>query len=62
MTDCALLRDHGLPRRTRRIGLSDFCKFWRYDAAFIYFWTRGALGAAVARMFGKKVIFTGGVR
>lgn len=39
----------------------DFLYFWKYDIAFIYFWTRGVIPAIISKIFGKKVIFTGGV-
>lgn len=41
--------------------LVDFLFFWKYDFAFIYFYRFGLFGAIVARMFGKKVFFTGGI-
>lgn len=31
-----------------------------YDAVFIYFWTWGALVGLIARLLGKRVVFTGG--
>lgn len=41
--------------------LFDFMKFWNYDIAFIYFYRYGIFGAIIARFFGKRVFFTGGI-
>ena len=38
-----------------------FLKFWSYDYAFIYFWTKGLIPAVISKLFWKKVIFTGGI-
>jgi glycosyltransferase involved in cell wall biosynthesis len=35
--------------------------FWKYDFAFIYFYRLGLIPAIFARLFSKKVIFTGGI-
>lgn len=39
----------------------EFFKFWNYDIAFIYFWSKGLLPAFISRIFFKKVMFTGGI-
>lgn len=41
--------------------ITDFLYFWRYDTAFIYFYKIGLFSAIIARLFGKKVYFTGGI-
>lgn len=41
--------------------IKDFLKFWRYDIAFIYFWTKGLIPAIISKIFFKKVLFTGGI-
>ena len=41
--------------------LFDFLKFWKYDIAFIYFYRYGVIGALIARLFGKRIFFTGGI-
>ena len=40
--------------------IADAFMMWRYDIAFIYFWTWGAFVGLIARGLGRKVIFTGG--
>lgn len=35
--------------------------FWKYDIAFIYFYRYGLIAALFAKLFGKKVLFTGGI-
>jgi glycosyltransferase involved in cell wall biosynthesis len=39
----------------------DFCFFWKYDIAFIYFYRLGLLPAILSNLFFKKVYFTGGI-
>jgi glycosyltransferase involved in cell wall biosynthesis len=39
----------------------DFLAFWRYDVAFLYFYRYSLIPAILARMFGKKVFFSGGI-
>lgn len=59
-TDIKLLRGLGY-----KVILSkhwyDFLFFWRYDIAFIYFYRFGLLPAAIARLYFKRVFFTGGI-
>lgn len=38
-----------------------FFQFWKYDLAIIYFFRYGLFSAIIARLLGKKVIFTGGI-
>jgi len=58
--DISILKDLGY-----RVKLSnsilDFFLFWKYDIAFIYFYRYGLLPAFISKLFGKKVIFTGGI-
>lgn len=39
----------------------DFICFWRYSVAFIYFYRYGLFAAAIAKLLGKRVYFTGGI-
>jgi glycosyltransferase involved in cell wall biosynthesis len=39
----------------------DFLRIFNYDCAFIYFFRKGVLPAIMARLFFKKVYFTGGI-
>jgi glycosyltransferase involved in cell wall biosynthesis len=39
----------------------DFFAFWKYDCAFIYFYRFGLIPAVLARIFFKRVYFTGGI-
>ena len=39
----------------------DFLCFWRYSVAFIYFYRYGFFAALWAKLFRKKVFFTGGI-
>lgn len=39
----------------------DFCFFWKYDIAFIYFYKFGLFPAVLSMLFHKKVFFTGGI-
>ena len=41
--------------------ISGALKFWKYDIAFLYFYRYSLFVALIARLFGKKVIFTGGI-
>ncbi|RTY66260.1 glycosyltransferase [Flavobacterium bomense] len=38
-----------------------FLKFWKYDVAFLYFYKKSLIPALFARLFFKKVIYTGGI-
>lgn len=59
-TDIHILRDLGC-----KVSLSrhfyDFFAVWKYDIAFIYFYRYGFLAGLLARLLGKKVLFTGGI-
>jgi len=44
---------------TNHIG--KFCLFWKYDIAFLYFYKWALLPAILAKIFSKKVYFTGGI-
>lgn len=35
-------------------------QFWKYDVMFAYFWKKSFVPAAIARLLGKRVVFTGG--
>jgi glycosyltransferase involved in cell wall biosynthesis len=59
-TDISILIDIGLEVNLTN-SFKDFLKFWQYDIAFIYFWTKGLIPAIIGRCFLKKVIFTGGI-
>lgn len=39
----------------------DFCFFWKYDIAFIYFYRFGLFPAILSKLFFRKVYFTGGI-
>lgn len=41
--------------------LSSFLKFRNYDIAFIYFYRKGFVAGLIARIFNKRVFFTGGI-
>jgi glycosyltransferase involved in cell wall biosynthesis len=58
-TDIQILQDLGLTVYLTN-SFMDFLKFWQYDIAFIYFWTKGLVPAIISKIFRKKVIFTGG--
>ncbi|MCX5849973.1 MAG: glycosyltransferase [Deltaproteobacteria bacterium] len=57
--DIILLREMGYDVKLSKSFLN-FFRFWTYDIAFIYFYRAGLLPAMIARLFFKKVIFTGG--
>jgi len=59
-TDIQILQDLGLSVNLTN-SFNDFLKFWQYDIAFIYFWTKGIVPAIIGKIFRKKVIFTGGL-
>ncbi len=40
--------------------IADALFFWRYDVAYIYFWTWGAFVGLIARLFSKQVVFVSG--
>jgi len=59
-TDITILKDLGY-----NVALSnsmvDYLCFWKYDIAFIYFYRYGLIPAMLAKLFFKKVVFTGGI-
>ena len=59
-TDICILRDLGYQVILSNSVFS-FLKFWEYDIAFIYFYRYGLLPAIFAKLFVKKVLFTGGI-
>lgn len=59
-TDIDILTDLGFEVNVSN-KISDFLSFWKYDIAFIYFYKYGFFVSAIARLFGKKVYFTGGI-
>jgi len=59
-TDISILQNLGF-KVTLSNSFKDFFKFWQYDIAFIYFWTKGLVPAFISKIFNKKVIFTGGI-
>lgn len=58
--DVDILTDLGYQVTTSN-KISDFLKCSRYDIAYIYFYRYGLFGAILAKLFGKKVYFTGGI-
>lgn len=59
-TDICILRDLGFNVKLSN-SIIDFLLFWKYDLAFIYFYRYGLLPAIIAKLFSKKVLFTGGI-
>lgn len=59
-TDIEILRELGFEVVLSN-AFSDFFAFWKYDLAFIYFWTKGVVPAFISKLFRKKVLFTGGI-
>jgi len=59
-TDIHILRDLNF-RVFLSNRFSDFICFRKYDIAFIYFFRYGVIPAILARIFRKKVYFTGGI-
>ena len=41
--------------------VSDAICFWKYDFVYVYFYRYGFFVALIARLFGKKAVFTGGI-
>lgn len=58
--DIKILKDLGYNVRLSK-SCWDFVCFWRYSIAFIYFYRYGFFAALWARLFGKRVYFTGGI-
>ena len=58
--DILILRDLGYRVRLSK-SCWDFVCFWRYSVAFVYFYRYGFFAALWAKLFGKKVYFTGGI-
>jgi len=59
-TDICILRDLGYKVKLSN-SIFDYLMFWKYDIAFIYFYRYGLFPAMIAKLFSKKVIFTGGI-
>ena len=59
-TDICILRDLGFEVILSNSWM-DYFIFWKYDLAFIYFYRYGLMPAFLAKMLGKKVVFTGGI-
>lgn len=59
-TDIRILNDLGYNVKLS-CSFWDFLKFWQYDIAFIYFWSKGLIPAVIGKLFFKKVMFTGGI-
>lgn len=59
-TDICILRDLGYSVKLSN-SIFDYLLFWKYDLAFIYFYRYGLFPAFFAKIFSKKVIFTGGI-
>jgi len=59
-TDISILRDLGYKVKLSN-SFFDYFAFWKYNIAFIYFYRFGILPAIIAKMFRKKVVFTGGI-
>lgn len=59
-TDINILEDLGYKVHLSN-SFKDFFKFWQYDIAFIYFWTKGLIPAIISKIFIKKALFTGGI-
>jgi len=59
-TDICILRDLGY-KVILSNSVFNYLKFWKYDIAFIYFYRYGLFSAIIAKLFRKKVLFTGGI-
>ncbi|MDD4968794.1 MAG: glycosyltransferase [Paludibacter sp.] len=59
-TDICILRDLGY-KVVLSNSVFNYLKFWKYDIAFIYFYRYGLFPAIFAKLFRKKVLFTGGI-
>ncbi len=59
-TDICILRELGYNVKLSN-SVVDYLLFWKYDIAFIYFYRYGLIPAMIARLFKKKVVFTGGI-
>ncbi|MDE5639615.1 MAG: glycosyltransferase family 4 protein [Odoribacter sp.] len=59
-TDISILEDLGYTVVTSN-RIRDFLHFRKYDIAFLYFYRYGLFPAILAKLFGKQVIFTGGI-
>ena len=59
-TDIYILRELGYTVILSK-SIFNYFLFWKYDIAFIYFYRYGLFPALIAKLFSKKVIFTGGI-
>lgn len=59
-TDIQILRDLGFKVKLSNSAL-DYLAFWKYEIAFIYFYKYGLIPALFAKLFNKKVFFSGGI-
>ncbi len=59
-TDICILRELGYKVKLSN-SFFDYVIFWKYDLAFIYFYRYGLFPAFIAKIFSKKVLFTGGI-
>ena len=58
--DIKILKDLGYTVRLSRSSWNFIC-FWRYSVAYIYFYRYGFFAALWAKIFRKRVFFTGGI-
>lgn len=59
-TDIRILTDLGYCVQLTN-SFFDYLKFWKYDIAFIYFWSKGLIPAVFSKFFSKRLFFTGGI-
>lgn len=58
--DIQILKDLGYEVYLSK-SIKDFCLFWKYDIAFLYFYRYAFFASFIAKCFKKKVYFTGGI-
>jgi glycosyltransferase involved in cell wall biosynthesis len=58
--DIFLLKENGYDVHVTN-KIYSFLKFWKYNIAFIYFYRYGLFAGIIAKIFGKKVFYTGGI-
>lgn len=58
--DIRILRDLGYNVKLSN-SIKDFIFFWKYDIAFLYFYRYSLFSAFFAKLFRKRVYFTGGI-
>lgn len=59
-TDITILKELGY-KVILSNSMLDYLCFWKYNIAFIYFYRYGLIPAIFAKIFLKKVVFTGGI-